>query len=136
MSDHNLRRNVPINVTLHPLVYGAIIGLTLWLVLSIWLLFDSGAYVGLILTMIAAFFVIMVGIPTLIWLSWRHNTEPEARGRAENYRSWTMHQFSTCTENLRGSAAAVQILLPLAAVSFGMTVFGLVYYFAVPQLGS
>ena len=30
--------------------------------------------------------------------------------------------------------AAVQILLPIAAVAFGMTIFGLAFLFAVPHL--
>jgi hypothetical protein len=51
---------------------------------------------------------------------------------AESYRNPAAHQFSTWTENLLGSAAATQILLPLAAVAFGMTVFGLVYVLVVP----
>ena len=132
MSDHAYRRNVPINAALHPLVYAAMVGLTLWLVLSIWLLFGSGAYIGLILAMITVFFVIIVGIPTLIWLSWRHNAEAGTHDHAESYREWAMHPFSTWTETLSGSAAAAQILLPLAAVAFGMTIFGLVYVLTVP----
>jgi hypothetical protein len=31
--------------------------------------------------------------------------------------------------------AVTQVLLPLAAVSIGMTIFGLVYYFDVPHIG-
>ena len=131
MSDHTHRRNVPINVELHPLVYKAMIGLTVWLVLSIWFLFGGGTYVGLILAMITVFFVILVAIPSLIWLTWRRNSEPDAQNHAESYPNWAAHQFSTWTENLSGAAAAAQILLPLAAVAFGMTIFGLVYVFSI-----
>jgi hypothetical protein len=35
---------------------------------------------------------------------------------------------------LRGKEAAMQILLPIAAVSIGMTIFGLVFLFDLPHL--
>jgi hypothetical protein len=62
----------------------------------------------------------------------RHDSDPNAQGRAENYSNWAIHEFFDLNENLPGSAAAAQILLPLAAVAFGMTIFGLVYFFSVP----
>ena len=132
MSAHSDRRNVPINVALHPRIYAAMVGLTLWLVLSIWFFFGDGANVGLILAMITVFFIIVTGIQTLIWLSWRHNAPSAAEAHAERYHDWAIHQFSTWTEKLSGSSAVAQIMLPLAAVSFGMTAIGLVYYFVSP----
>jgi hypothetical protein len=47
-------------VALHPLIYAAVVGLTLWLVLSIWVLCRRGASVGSNLTMITVFFVIIL----------------------------------------------------------------------------
>ena len=41
---------------LHPLVYRAIVGLTVWLVLSVWMLFSRGEYEGVTLTVITLFF--------------------------------------------------------------------------------
>ena len=61
---------------LHPLVYRSIIGLTLWLVLSIWAFFSTGAYVELTLAMITVFFVVVVAIPVVIWMTWHHNAAP------------------------------------------------------------
>ena len=55
----------PIRDGLHPLVYRSIIGLTLWLVLSIWAFFSTGAYVGLTLAMITVFFAVVVAIPVV-----------------------------------------------------------------------
>lgn len=128
--------NLPPNNKLHPAIYKSLIGLTIWLVLSIWLLFDRGAYIGLILAMITVFFLILTGIPTLVWLTWRRwgvNDEDEPE---ESFHTWASQQFNTWTGRLTGSAAAVQILLPIIAVSVGMTLFGLVFYFTVPHLGS
>ncbi len=50
-----VRRNPPANDELHPLVYRTIIGLTIWLVLSVWALFSRGAYEGLTLSVITFF---------------------------------------------------------------------------------
>jgi hypothetical protein len=47
-----------------------------------------------------------------------------------------MHPFATWTGGIPGREAAIQILLPIAAVAFGMTLFGLAFLFAVPHLSS
>ncbi len=134
MIHHTQRHNRPLHEELHPLVYRAMVGLTIWLVLSIWVFFDSRAYVGLMLAMITVFFLIIVGIPTLIWLTWRRNT-PTPDESAESIRDWLSEEFGTWTGALTGREAAIQILLPLAAVSIGMTIFGLVFYLDLPQTG-
>ena len=69
-----VRDNRP-NDELHPLIYQSLIGLTIWLVLSVWGSFSRGAYEGLTLSVITLFFVILVGIPVLLWLTWRRNIE-------------------------------------------------------------
>lgn len=128
--------NVPRRGGLHPLVYKTIMGLTIWLVLSVWLLFDRGQYVSLNLAIITAFFLVLVGIPVMLWLTWRREaSETEWDGAANRFRDWTAQPFSTWTGGISGREAAMQILLPIAAVSIGMTIFGLVFAFAVPHVG-
>jgi Na+/glutamate symporter len=130
---HRIRRHRSIHDGLHPLVYRTLIGLTVWLVASVWVFFNRGAYVGLTLAVITVFFVVIVGIPVLIWKTWQHNAPPdETREPKESFAAWTSQNFATRTGALSGREAAMQILLPIAAVSIGMFVFGLVYYFAVP----
>lgn len=127
--------NRPTNDELHPLVYRSIIGLTIWLMLSAWLLFSRGEYEGLTLSVITLFFVILVGIPVLLWLTWKHNVDPnEHHGYAAPFAEWTSHPFESWTGSISGREAAIQILLPIAAVAFGMTIFGLAFWFAVPHL--
>ncbi len=126
--------NRPVNTALHPLVYKTLVGLVAWLVLSIWLLFDGTHYIELIVAMITVFFVIATGIPVLIWMTWRRRAAHPDRPPDETFRLWATQQFRAWTGDLSGGAAAVQVLLPIAAVSIGMTVFGLVYYFDVPHL--
>jgi hypothetical protein len=130
-----VRDNRP-NDELHPLIYQSLIGLTIWLVLSAWGLFSRGAYEGLTLSVITLFFVILVGIPVLLWLTWRRNIDPnEQHTYTAPFGEWISRPFVTWTGRISGREAAVQILLPIAAVAFGMTIFGLAFLFAVPQLG-
>ena len=131
-----VRHNRPIHDGLHPLVYRSIVALTIWLVLSVWVFFDRGAYVGLTLAMITVFFVIVVGIPVLIWKTWQHNApSEETREPAGSFDAWASQSFATWTGALSGREATMQILLPIAAVALGMTIFGLVFYFDVPHVG-
>jgi len=121
---------------LHPSVYRTIIALTVWLVLSAWAFFGGGTYVGLILAVVTLFFVIALGIPLLISKTWQHNVPPsETRPSAESFGAWASQDFATWTGRLSGREAAMQILLPIAAVSIGMFVFGLVFYLDVPHAG-
>ncbi len=121
---------------LHPAVYKTLVGLTIWLVLSVWLLFSRGNYVGLNLIVITAFFLVLVGIPVALWLIWRRDaSEAEHGERANRFRDWRAQRFATWTGGISGREATVQILLPIAAVSIGMTIFGLVFALAVPHLG-
>ena len=134
-ADH-VRDRRPIHDGLHPLVYRSMIALTAWLVLSVWVFFGHGAYVGLTLAMITLFFVIIVAIPLLIWKTWQHNApREETRTLKESFDAWASQSFATWTGALSGREAAMQILLPIAAVCIGMTVFGLVYYLDVPHAG-
>lgn len=131
-----VRHNRPANDALHPLVYRAMIGLTIWLVLSAWALFSRGAYEGLTLSVISFFFLILVGIPVLLWRTWQHNADPrEQHDHNEPFSEWASNSFATWTGGISGREAATQILLPIAAVAIGMTVFGLTYLFAVPHTG-
>jgi hypothetical protein len=129
------RHNLPANDELHPLVYRSMIGLTIWLVLSIWALFSRGAYEGLTLSVITLFFLILVGIPVILWLTWRRNTD-EQHGHTAPFNDWASHSFETWTGGISGREASLQILLPIAAVAIGMTIFGLVFLFVVPHLGA
>jgi hypothetical protein len=131
-----VRLNQPTNDELHPLVYHSMIGLTIWLVLSVWVLFSRGEYEGLTLSVITLFFIVLVGIPVLLWLTWRRNVDPNERHSCvAPFTEWTSHSFESWTGSVSGRAAAIQILLPIAAVAFGMTIFGLTFLFTVPHLG-
>jgi hypothetical protein len=134
MPAQHIHHPAPIHDGLHPLVYRTMIALIVWLVLSAWVFFDSGAYVGLTLAMITVFFAVITAIPLLIWKTWQHNAPPaETRPEDETFREWRSDEFATSTGTLSGREAAMQILLPIAAVSIGMFIFGLVFYLDVPH---
>ena len=97
-------------------------------VLSVWAFFNTGAYIGLALAMITLFFSIIVAIPIVIWMTWQHNAPPqETCAPTESFYVWASEGFVTSTGTLSGHEAALQILLPIVAVSIGMTIFGLYF---------
>jgi hypothetical protein len=70
--------------------------------------------------------LIAVSIPSAIWLASRKGRDPDATLQRSRFRSWLAGDFRTSSDELKASDAAVQILLPIAAVAFGMTAFALV----------
>lgn len=93
----------PVHDELRPLVYRTLVGLTIWLVVSIWLLFDRGHYVRPNLAVITAFFLIVVGVPLLLSLTSRRNcTGAERATELQKFREWAACEFSTWTGSLSG----------------------------------
>jgi hypothetical protein len=135
MNTHLTPQNPAPQEKLHPIVYRLIVGLAVWIVLSIWFLFDRDSYVGLNLAVITTFFLIVVGIPIIIAFTWRRNSGDRTGGEhAMRFHEWLACEFTTRTGQLSGTEAAIQILLPIAAVSIGMTIFGLVLHFDLPNI--
>jgi hypothetical protein len=118
----------PVADRLHPAVYGLIIGLTAWFVLSVWALFGGG-YTMLDNLVITVFFVVAVGVPCLLALIWRRHRGHRDGGAAElRFRQWTAGEFHTLTGRQPALQAIVEILLPIAAVAIGITIYGLVFF--------
>ncbi|HEV8680037.1 MAG TPA: hypothetical protein VGQ90_11735 [Stellaceae bacterium] len=116
---------------LHPWVYRTIVGLVFILVLSAWGFFGPGDS-GLALAVVTAFIVIAVAIPLLLWLIWRNNAARRERPADEvPFVAWQARDFEICGGRLKGRDAAVQVLLPIAAVAFGMALFALVLHLDV-----
>jgi hypothetical protein len=112
----------------HPLVYLAIIGLALWFVLSAWS-FAADGYTDWLLVVVSGFVLIAVAIPSILLLVWRNHREPgEDAGQHERLRDWTAGELDTWQDHVKGTNAAVEMLLPIAAVAFGMMALGIVFY--------
>ena len=107
---------------LHPRVYGLMMALAGWLVMSIWI-FSAVGSTDYLLTIISGFIcVAVVGLPFIL-------SRVGRAGKAQlPFRAWKVRDFETWTGRLRGSQAAAEILLPIAAVAFGMTAFGIVLH--------
>lgn len=110
--------------TLHPFVYVAIIGLTVWLVVSLFE-FTGDGYADYLLAVVAGFFIVAAAIPIVLWRMACHHGHANGQG-CGSLREWEAGEFDIWQGRLSGREAAVQILLPIAAVAFGMTAFGLV----------
>jgi hypothetical protein len=126
--------NQPVSTYLHPRIYEAIVGLALLYVVSAWACFaTTGGYATYTVAVVTYFFIVVTAVPTLIWLSWRHQRPPSdatKRANAEqnmSFYDWATHAFSTSRDRLKGSEAAVLTLLPIAAVAFGMLAIGIVF---------
>jgi hypothetical protein len=129
---------IPINQTkdsghriarrLHPRVYALMIGLAFWLVLSVWL-FAGNGIADYLLVIVSGFIVIAVALPLILSRVTRVD-DAAADDELQSFRDWAAADFDTWQGRLSGAQAATQILLPIAAVAIGMTVFGIALHVA------
>jgi hypothetical protein len=112
---------------LHPRVYGLLVGLVLWLVVSVWL-FAAGGTVDYLLVIVSAFILLALALPLIMWRVGR--ADGAAATKPLSYRDWAAADFDTWQGKLRGKDSAVLIALPIAAVAIGMTLFGIAYRIA------
>jgi len=129
MADKISDSNAPVSDRLHPRVFRVVVGLVLCLIASVWGFFGSG-HTALALMIVSLFIFIAVMIPYILWRI--HRRDPRERPQEPpDWREWREHDFAAQTGALSGTAAAAELLLPLAAVAFGMAIFALVHYVAV-----
>ena len=120
----------PVYDGLHPVIWRAIIALALWLVVSVWVFFGASGYTDVNAAVVTGLFIVAIAIPTLLWLTWRRHAGDAADTAVPSFHDWRAGDFDTWTGRHRGARAAIEALLPIAAVAFGMTAFGLVYHLA------
>ena len=106
---------------LHSHVYLLIVALACWLVMSVWI-FSGVSSTDYLLVIVSGFIFIAVGLPFILSRLRRGGQQEES------FRSWSARDFETWTGRLRGSQAATEILLPIAAVAFGLTAIGIVLH--------
>jgi hypothetical protein len=117
----------PVTRRLHPRVYGLVIALTMWFVLSVWL-FAGGGVTDYLLFIVSAFIFVAVALPLVLSRVARiDDADDDAAG---SYRKWAAADFDTWQGRLSGLQATVQILLPIAAVAIGMTILGVALHVA------
>src|SRR5258705_8463048 len=120
---------------LHPAIYMALVGLTLWLGLAIWG-FGYDGQTDYLLAIVSGFLFIAVAIPSTLALMvhrQKNSDEPKSSGEA-SFQEWMTGNFDTWQNRVRGRNAAVEVLLPMAAIAIGMTAFAIVLHFT--EVGS
>ncbi|HTT81380.1 MAG TPA: hypothetical protein VMF86_17045 [Stellaceae bacterium] len=121
----------PVATGLHPVIYRIIIGLCVWLVCSVWG-FAGHGYIGLTLTVISLFVAAVVLIAVILSRILRR--DPRRRSEmasGSRITQWLSGDFDARTGRLSGAQAAIEVLLPVAAVAFGMSFFALVLHLTV-----
>ncbi len=111
---------------LHRTIYVVMVLLAVWLVLSVWGFFGGHGYTGLALMVVSLFVMVAVGLPYKLW-----RIGAKARGRRPPERpgslaDWLGGDFDTWPGRIRAKDAAIEVLLPIAAVAIGMSVFAMV----------
>jgi hypothetical protein len=130
MRDDLVRHNRVVSAQVHPLVYAGVVGLALWFALAAWGFADDG-YTDYLLVVVSGFVAIAVALPVILSRVGRKDQSTDAgTNRRESFRAWTAGDFVTWQDRLKGANAAIEILLPLAAVAFGMTALGIALHFA------
>jgi hypothetical protein len=110
---------------LHPLVYAAMIGLSLWFVAWVWSFFGAGL-TGYLLVIVSGFIGVVIAL-RLILSSVRRPAEiaNSNTNQPPSLHDWLRRDFATEHGRLRSADAAIIILLPLVSAAIGMMVFGI-----------
>ena len=128
MSRELVAHNKPVFDQLHPRVYGVAVALIAWFALMAWVLFDYGGTTSLALTFVTVLFVVAVALTWTLSLVWRKFQMPyERHAEAISFHDWSAGDFTVWGAKLHGSHAAIDVLLPLIAVSGGLTAIGIVF---------
>jgi hypothetical protein len=118
----------PVTDRLHPGLYVALVALALWFVLSAWA-FGGDGYTDYLLVVASGLVLIAIAIPALLWRIWRHHPHEEEPSNG-SLREWAeTSEFRTWQDRVKAKSAAIEILLPVAAVAFGMSILAIILHF-------
>jgi len=121
------RPNRPVTARLHPLIYRTILGLAALLTVSVWS-FAGGNGTGLPIAVAVGFILVAVTVPWKLSQILRRGGRGAALRRRRSFREWLSGDFETLFGRMKAPDAAVEILLPVAAVAFGMAAFSIVLH--------
>jgi hypothetical protein len=109
-------------------IYAALIGFVAWMALAAWG-FAGPGYADFSLAIVTGLLIVAVVIPLILWRVWSANSDTPPDNRM-SFGEWRSSQFETWQDRVKGSNAAAEILLPIAAAAVGMTVFAIVFHYA------
>jgi hypothetical protein len=126
-----MRRTTPLDhpphaTQLHRRIYAAMLWMAGIFIAGSWYGFAYSRYIDFLLFVATGLFVMAAALPLLIARQWRdHPTRGPHHRESETFHEWADGQFDTFTGATSGRGAAIEILLPLAAVAFGMVAFAI-----------
>ena len=112
------------------LIYVALVGFVAWMALAAWG-FAGPGYADVALTVVTGFLALAIAIPFILWRVARANRDGAEEERSPDFDDWSSGQFETWQDRLKGSNAAMEIILPIAAAAIGMTAFAIVFHYVV-----
>ena len=118
----------PASNGLHPYVYAGVAALAIWFVLAVWWGFASNGYTDFLLFVVSGFILTFVAF-ALVLSRVSRGDDADADGAPvppSSFRGWASKEFDTWQYRLKGGHAAAEVLLPIAAIAFGMTAIGIV----------
>jgi hypothetical protein len=128
MSRKPYRPTKPITDRLHPGLYLALVALGLWFVVSAWA-FGGDGYTDYLLVVASGLIFMAIAIPVTLWRIWRHHPHEEDPSTG-SLREWvSTSEFRTWQDRVKAKNAAIEILLPIAAVALGMSIFAIILHF-------
>ncbi|MCA6115893.1 hypothetical protein J6524_13475 [Bradyrhizobium sp. WSM 1738] len=128
MSRELIAHNKPVFDQLHPRIYRAAVGLIAWFALMAWVLFDRSSDVSLSLMFVTVLFTVAIALPWTLSLVWKKFQMPhEGQAKPTSFHDWSDGDFAVWGARLRARDAAIDVLLPLVAVSLGLTAIGVVF---------
>ncbi|MEH2505952.1 MULTISPECIES: hypothetical protein [unclassified Bradyrhizobium] len=128
MTKEIVLRNRPVFDQIHPSIYGAAVGLVAWFAAAAWILFDRESDIGLLLAMVSVLLLVAVLLPWSLSLVWKRHAKPHQPHSDEtSFHDWRIGDFAVWGSKIHGTQAAIDMLLPLAAVAFGLTAIGIVF---------
>jgi hypothetical protein len=120
--------NRPVFDQVHPNIYAAAVGLVAWFAIAAWILFDRKNDIALPLARVSVLLLVAVLLPWSLSLVWqRHQAADQRHPNRIPFHDWRIGDFAVWDSKLRSSQAAIDMLLPLAAVAFGLTALGIVF---------
>jgi hypothetical protein len=128
MTRELVAHNKPVFDQLHPNIYRTAVGLVVWFAVAAWILFDRRSDIELPLIMVSVLLLMAVLVPwslSLVWkkYEWPHQAHPHKTA----FRDWKEADFAVWGSKLHGMHAAIDMLLPFAAMAFGLTAIGVVF---------
>ncbi len=127
MAQVPMKRDEP-GTDFHPFIYKIAIGLVALFVVAAWAAFDRQGDTGENLVMVTFLLFVAVMIPLLMWLTWKRRQTPQPTLQGPiSFRDWAKGSVDVWQSHVKGSDAAINALLPIAAVAIGMVLLGVAF---------